>query len=200
MRFPVSDGKFEILPLFSLAITSMAVSKLAFQGFGNEGGSIHRLTGLYFCFTFSRVAIKDTVNRQLRVVSDQLPGCNMGKSYLLTDRSLTLLRSFNTSSMFGISVGFESKIAWPSPLFALRSFIKSMAETVLWRHRGGGGGGGSGGGGGGGTREPEGGGGGGGAPEAAAAVKQSFETSSSICTCKALLPSRGHYALLQMYY
>lgn len=73
--------------------------------------------------------------------------------------------------MFGISAGFESKIVWPSPLFALRSFIKSMAESVLWRP-GGGGRGGGGGGGGGGGREPEGGGGAGGAAEAAAAVKE----------------------------
>lgn len=74
--------------------------------------------------------------------------------------------------MFGISAGFESKIVWPSPLFALRSFIKSMAENVLWRPGRGGGRGGGGGGG----REPEGGGGGGGAPEAAAAGKQRKET------------------------
>lgn len=97
----------------------------------------------------------------------------MVQSYLLTDRSLTLLISFNTSSMFGIFADFESKVVWPSPLFALRSFIKSMAENVLWRPGRGGRGGGSGGGGGGG-REPEGGGGGGGAPEAE--VKQRKET------------------------
>lgn len=77
--------------------------------------------------------------------------------------------------MFGISTSFKSKIVWPSPLFALRSFIKSMAENVLWRPGEGGRGGGSGGGGGGG-REPEIGGGGGGAPEATAAIKQRKET------------------------
>lgn len=58
LRFPVSDGKFEILPVVSLAVVTIAVSKLAFQGLGDQGGSIHRLTGLYFNFTFSRVTVE----------------------------------------------------------------------------------------------------------------------------------------------
>lgn len=162
LRFPVLDGKFEILPVVSLAVVTIAVSKLAFQGLSDEGGSIHRLTGLYFNFTFSRVAIK-----QLSEWVWLISRWTEWKSYLLTDRSLTLLISFNTSSMFGNSAGFESKVVWRSPRFPLRSFIKSMVENVLWRL----GGGGRGGGGGGGGREPEGGGGGGGAPGAAAGGK-----------------------------
>lgn len=93
--------------------------------------------------------------------------------------------------MFGISAGFESKVAWRSPRFPLRSFIKSMAENVLWRL----GGGGRGGGGGGGGREPEGGGGGGGAPGAAAGRKQRKE--HLIPLCSPLTPPRGTYVLLQ---
>lgn len=58
LRLPVSDGKFEILPVVSLAVVTIAVSKLAFQGLGDEGGSIHRLTGLCFHFTFSGVTVK----------------------------------------------------------------------------------------------------------------------------------------------
>lgn len=94
--------------------------------------------------------------------------------------------------MFGISAGFDSKLAWRSPLFPLRSFIKSMAENVLWRP----GGGGRGGGGGGGGRAPEGGGGGGGAPGAAAGEKQRKET-SLIARSSPLMPPRGICALLQ---
>lgn len=94
--------------------------------------------------------------------------------------------------MFGTSVGFESKVVWRSPRFPLRSFIKSMAENVLWRH----GGGGRGGGGGGGGREPEGGGGGGGAPGAAAGGKQRKEY-SLIPLWLPLMPPRGTYVLLQ---
>lgn len=94
------------------------------------------------------------------------------KAYLLTDLNLTLLMSFKTSSMFGISTGFESKNVWPCVFFPLRSFIKSMAENVRWRLEGGGSGGGGGGGGG---TEPEGGGGSGGVPVEAAEVKQRKE-------------------------
>lgn len=98
------------------------------------------------------------------------------KAYLLTDLNLTLLMSFKTSSMLGISTGFESKNVWPCVFFPLRSFIKSMAENVRWRLEGGGSGGGGGGGGGGGM-EPEGGGGSGGVPVEAAEVKQRKEKS-----------------------
>lgn len=58
LRFPVLDRKREILPVVSLAVVAMAVGKLAFQGLGDEGGSIHRLTGLYFHFAFMGVAVK----------------------------------------------------------------------------------------------------------------------------------------------
>lgn len=118
------------------------------------------------------------------------------KAYLLTDRNLTLLMSFKTSSMLGIFAGFESKNVWPSVFFPLRCFIKSMAENVRWR-LGGGGSGGGGGGGGGGGREPEGGGGGGGVPVVAAEVKQRKEKSFNCATSEIVLPPRGKCMLLQ---